>query len=185
VVTKDSQLVVTSTANQDNPLMDIAEVKGTPVLGIDVWEHAYYLKYQNKRGDYLGAIWNVINWAEVSKRYGFAMRSSKFVFQTWKELDDFHTVMDATFHPAEDGNVEPIKKQIKEMVKIAKALKKSKVPELFASEELTATVADLEKGSLALQKTLKNKKTTDEQIVTELTALHDVFHKVLDLARLK
>lgn len=69
----DGKLTVSSTPNQDNPLMDIAEVKGTPILGIDVWEHAYYLKYQNKRPDYLKAIWNVINWDEVGKRYDAAM----------------------------------------------------------------------------------------------------------------
>lgn len=69
LIVKDGKLEVTSTPNQDNPLMDIAEVKGTPILGIDVWEHAYYLKYQNKRPDYLSAIWNVINWSEVEKRY--------------------------------------------------------------------------------------------------------------------
>jgi Fe-Mn family superoxide dismutase len=69
----EGKLVVSSTPNQDNPLMDIAEVKGTPILGIDVWEHAYYLKYQNKRPDYLGAIWNVVNWAEVAKRYEAAL----------------------------------------------------------------------------------------------------------------
>lgn len=63
------QLVVTSTPNQDNPVMDIAEVKGTPILGLDVWEHAYYLKYQNKRPEYIEAFWNVINWEEVEKRY--------------------------------------------------------------------------------------------------------------------
>lgn len=63
------QLVVTSTPNQDSPVMDIAEVKGTPILGLDVWEHAYYLKYQNKRPEYIEAFWNVINWEEVEKRY--------------------------------------------------------------------------------------------------------------------
>ena len=68
-VGNDKKLFVSSTANQDNPLMDVAEKQGTPILGIDVWEHAYYLKYQNKRGDYLSAIWNVINWDEVSRRY--------------------------------------------------------------------------------------------------------------------
>ena len=64
---------VCSTPNQDNPLMDVADVKGTPILGIDVWEHAYYLKYQNKRPDYLKAIWNVINWNNVEARYKAAL----------------------------------------------------------------------------------------------------------------
>lgn len=73
LIVKDGKLEVTSTPNQDNPLMDVAEVKGTPILGIDVWEHAYYLKYQNKRPDYLSAIWNVINWNEVEKRYKAAL----------------------------------------------------------------------------------------------------------------
>jgi superoxide dismutase, Fe-Mn family len=69
LVVSDGKLKVTSTANQDNPLMDVADVKGTPIFGIDVWEHAYYLKYQNKRPDYLNAIWNVVNWKEVERRY--------------------------------------------------------------------------------------------------------------------
>lgn len=62
-------LAVSSTPNQDNPLMDVAEVKGTPLLGVDVWEHAYYLKYQNKRADYLAAFWNVVNWDKVASRF--------------------------------------------------------------------------------------------------------------------
>ncbi|MDQ0784247.1 superoxide dismutase [Chryseobacterium sp. W4I1] len=72
-VDKSGKLFVSSTANQDNPLMDVVEEKGTPILGIDVWEHAYYLKYQNKRADYLNAIWNVLNWKEVSRRYDEAL----------------------------------------------------------------------------------------------------------------
>ncbi|MBX2925613.1 MAG: superoxide dismutase [Chitinophagaceae bacterium] len=69
LILKDGKLEVTSTPNQDNPLMDVAEVKGTPLLGVDVWEHAYYLKYQNKRPDYLAAIWNVIDWKKVAERF--------------------------------------------------------------------------------------------------------------------
>ncbi len=63
---KDGKLVISSTPNQDNPLMDLAEVKGKPLLALDVWEHAYYLKYQNKRADYVNAFWNVINWDFVA-----------------------------------------------------------------------------------------------------------------------
>jgi Fe-Mn family superoxide dismutase len=64
----EGHLHITSTPNQDNPLMDVAEVKGTPILGVDVWEHAYYLKYQNRRADYLAAFWNVVNWSKISER---------------------------------------------------------------------------------------------------------------------
>lgn len=69
LIVKDGKLEISSTPNQDNPLMDVAEVKGIPLLGVDVWEHAYYLKYQNKRPDYLAAIWNVINWKKVAERF--------------------------------------------------------------------------------------------------------------------
>ncbi|HVJ63988.1 MAG TPA: superoxide dismutase [Bdellovibrionota bacterium] len=69
LVAKNGKLEVGSTPNQDNPLMDVADIKGTPILGLDVWEHAYYLKYQNKRPDYSKAFWNVVNWDEVSKRF--------------------------------------------------------------------------------------------------------------------
>ncbi len=68
----NDKLFVTSTPNQDNPLMDVADKKGTPILGLDVWEHAYYLNYQNRRPDYISAFFNVINWAEVTKRYNDA-----------------------------------------------------------------------------------------------------------------
>lgn len=68
IVDGNKKLQVTSTPNQDNPLMDVAEVQGTPILGCDVWEHAYYLNYQNRRPDYITAWWNVVNWEEVARR---------------------------------------------------------------------------------------------------------------------
>jgi len=68
LILKDGKLEVSSTPNQDNPLMDVADVKGTPLLGCDVWEHAYYLHYQNRRADYLAAFWNLVNWEKVASR---------------------------------------------------------------------------------------------------------------------
>jgi Fe-Mn family superoxide dismutase len=69
LIIANGKLEICSTPNQDNPLMDVAEMKGTPILGADVWEHAYYLKYQNRRADYLGAFWNVVDWNKAEERY--------------------------------------------------------------------------------------------------------------------
>lgn len=74
LVLVNGKLVVTSSPNQDNPLMDVSEVKGIPILGIDVWEHAYYLKFQNRRNEYVETFFNVINWDEVEKRYEAALK---------------------------------------------------------------------------------------------------------------
>jgi len=72
LIVVDGKLQVTSTPNQDNPLMDIAEVKGSPILALDVWEHAYYLNYQNRRPDYINAFFNVVNWGKVAELFAQA-----------------------------------------------------------------------------------------------------------------
>ncbi len=73
-VKADGKLCICSSPNQDNPLMDISECPGIPILGVDVWEHAYYLHYQNRRADYLAAFWNVVNWSAVSERFAAATK---------------------------------------------------------------------------------------------------------------
>jgi Fe-Mn family superoxide dismutase len=74
LIVKDGKLEISSTPNQDNPLMDVAEIKGRPILGVDVWEHAYYLKYQNRRAEYLNAFWNVVNWNKVTDHFAAASK---------------------------------------------------------------------------------------------------------------
>lgn len=176
-VDKDKKLVVSSTPNQDNPLMDLAESKGTPILGIDVWEHAYYLKYQNKRADYLTSIWNVINWNEVSANYKAVTKGK---FDEWPALKDFHKVMSETFHPSEEGNLQPIKTRSGEMVLKADLVSKSIIPAEFNKKEVVAAVQKLKLDSKKLDKLVKGKKS-DKEISEALVKLHDVFHEIIGL----
>ena len=171
------KLVVSSTANQDNPLMDVVENKGTPILGIDVWEHAYYLKYQNKRADYLANIWTVINWDEVSRRYEAIVPKGKF--DDWSELKTFHGVMSQTFHPSEEGDLNPIKKRSAEMVEKANDLAKSKIPAEFNKKEVINAVSKLSKDSQKIHKLIQN-KGKDDAIKKSLLDLHDTFHLIVE-----
>lgn len=179
-VGENKKLMVSSTPNQDNPLMDVVPQaqRGTPVLGIDVWEHAYYLKYQNKRGEYLGNIWSVINWNEVSKRYESLVPKGKF--DDWPAIKEFHKVMSETFHSAEEGNLDPIRKLSKVMVERAVTLSKSVIPSEFDKKEVKAAIADLVKESKKLDD-LVQKKAKDADITAKLTQLHDIFHKIVGL----
>ncbi|MBK7476468.1 MAG: superoxide dismutase [Haliscomenobacter sp.] len=177
------KLFVSSTPNQDNPLMtNLAALKGTPILGIDVWEHAYYLKYQNLRADYLEAVWNVLNWEEISSRYKSALPKKPGTFDLWPMLGAFHKVMSETFHPMEEGDLQPIKTRSGEMAQRAGEVASSPIPAPFNTPDIAATVKRLKKDSKALDKLVK-KQGTDEQIKSSLTALHDVFHSIVGLCR--
>lgn len=186
VWTSDARLIVTSTANQDNPLMDVFANKldrGIPILGIDVWEHAYYLKYQNKRGDYLSAIWDVINWEAVSANFEAAKTNPMLKMiglNAWAELADFHGVMGQTFHPAEENDLAPIRARSGELLLKAKALQAGKIPAQFNNDAVKASIDRLVEGAEALHK-LNTKKTKDAVLKEKLTALHDVFHEIQGL----
>lgn len=183
-VTPYKTLAVSSTANQDNPIMDAAGNKrGIPILGIDVWEHAYYLKYQNKRGDYLTSIWNVIDWEAVEKNYAEALKSPilKLIEKdNWVELKEFHKVMAQTFHPMQAGKFDPIKTRSKEMADKAKLLKESNIPASFQTDDIKKALKKLAEEAKELDKII-SKKAKDDEVRASLNKLHDTFHLIQGL----
>ena len=184
-VTTDKKLAVCSSPNQDNPIMDVSPERGIPVIAIDVWEHAYYLKYQNKRADYLTAILNAINWEVVDKNYTEALASPLLLTiaqETWKELNTFHEVMAETFHPSEEGNLKPIRERSGEFLASAKALQSGKIPTLFNTPEVKKSIDDLVKGATMLHQMVL-RKTDDKSITKKLGELHDTFHTIQGLCR--
>jgi superoxide dismutase len=184
-ITPDLKLAVCSSPNQDNPIMDVSPERGMPILCIDVWEHAYYLKYQNKRADYLSAIVNIINWELVNKYYTEAMNSEllrTIEKETWAELNSFHEVMGQTFHPSEDGNLKPIRERSGEMAEKAKTLQDGRIPPSFNTPEIKQSIDNLVTGSKALNQ-LIIKKADDKTVTKKLGELHDTFHTIVGLCR--
>lgn len=182
-ITPDKKLAVSSTPNQDNPLMDVVKERGIPILGIDVWEHAYYLKYQNKRGDYLAAIWKVINWQAVNDNYVAALRNpllKRIEISAWSELEDFHKVMAQTFHPSQEGNLEPVRNRSVELLEKARILQKSNVPGSFDTPDIKRAIGDIVGNANSLNIAILSGEE-DEVIVEKLSRLHDTFHRVQEL----
>ncbi len=188
VVTPEGKLAVYSTANQDNPIMDVSKERGIPILGIDVWEHAYYLKYQNKRGDYLGAIWNLINWGVVSDKYAAALNNpllKELEKDNWLAIKEFHKVMAQTFHPAEENNLAPLRTRSGELYAKAILLKNSTPPASANNDKVQEALSRLEKQCLDIhtlvQKPVKNEMAKDALLFEKITKAHDIFHEVEDL----
>lgn len=174
------QLFISSTPNQDNPLMDVVDKRGTPILGIDVWEHAYYLKYQNRRGDYLSAIWHVVNWEEVSRRYDELVPRS--IFEEWQAIASFHEVMSHTFHASEAGDLQPIRQRSSDMLQRARSLKTSPIPAEFNTKDIRKAIDELVRGSERLHRLVQS-RASDASITQSLNQLHDVFHRIVGLCR--
>ena len=185
VVTPEGKLAVYSTANQDNPIMDISKDRGIPILGIDVWEHAYYLKYQNKRADYLSGIWNLINWGAVSDKYAAALTDpllKELEKDNWLAIKDFHKVMAQTFHPAEEKNFAPLRTRSGELYAKAILLKNSTPPVSANNERVQEALTRLEKQCLEIhtlvQKPSKNIEAQNALLLEKITKAHDIFHEV-------
>jgi superoxide dismutase len=185
VVTPEGKLAVYSTSNQDNPIMDISKDRGIPILGIDVWEHAYYLKYQNKRADYLSGIWNLINWGAVSDKYAAALKDpllKELEKDNWLAIKDFHKVMAQTFHPAEEKNFAPLRTRSGELYAKAILLKNSTPPVSANNERVQEALTRLEKQCLEIhtlvQKPSKNIEAQNALLLEKITKAHDIFHEV-------
>ena len=184
-VTTGRKLAVSSSPNQDNPIMDVSDERGVPVLCIDVWEHAYYLKYQNKRGDYLASVVNAINWDAVNKNYTEAVSGpllKTIEKETWSELTAFHEVMAGTFHPSEEGNLKPIRERSGEFLEKAKALQSGRIPDSFNNPETKSIISKLVDGAAALNKMVMS-KANDKSVTKKLGELHDVFHMLQGMCR--
>jgi superoxide dismutase len=185
IVTPDKKLMVTSTGNQDSPIMDVAKDRGIPILGIDVWEHAYYLKYQNKRADYLAGIWNLVDWGIVSEKYKAALNDSLLITiekDSWPALKDFHKVMSQTFHPAETGDFKPLRTRSNEFLAKALLLKNSTPPVSLNKPAIQAAMDKLVKESAEIQKAVQ-KNAKDETLKKIITQAHDTFHVIQGLCK--
>jgi superoxide dismutase len=187
VVNEEGKLQVTHTGNQDNPIMDVVAERGIPILGIDVWEHAYYLKHQNKRNDYIYAIWSILDWGVISEKYKEALNDptlQKIKQDNWPELKEFHKVMSSTFHAAEKSDFKPILERNQELMVKAFLLKNSEIPVLNSTEaiSMTKSLANLEKQAAELSSYIsKGKKVTNELIFKKLPAIHNTFHEIAGL----
>jgi superoxide dismutase len=185
MVTPNGQLAVVSTGNQDNPIMDVSSERGIPILGIDVWEHAYYLKYQNKRADYLNNIWSLINWGVVSDKYAAALKDpllKEIEKDNWLAIKDFHKVMAQTFHPAEEKNFAPLLSRSGELYAKAILLKNSTPPVSANNAGIQDALTRLEKQCLDIhqlvQKPSKDQEKKNAQLFEMITKAHDIFHEV-------
>ncbi len=185
MVTPNGQLAVVSTGNQDNPIMDVSSERGIPILGIDVWEHAYYLKYQNKRADYLNNIWSLINWGAVSDKYAAALNDpllKEIEKDNWLAIKDFHKVMAQTFHPAEEKNFAPLLSRSGELYAKAILLKNSTPPVSANNAGIQDALTRLEKRCLDIhqlvQKPSKDQEKKNAQLFEMITKAHDIFHEV-------
>lgn len=183
IVTPDKKLKITSTANQENPIMDVAKERGIPIAGIDVWEHAYYLKYQNKRADYLNAVYDLIDWGIISDKYMSAINDPLLAAiekDNWPALKDFHRVMGQVFHPAENGNFTPLRTRGAELAAKATLLRASQPPASLDKPAIKEALLKLEKQCKEIEK-LSTSKAKNDFLLKKISAAHDTFHLVQGL----
>jgi superoxide dismutase len=157
IVTPDKKLKVVATANQDNPLMDISEENGIPIIAIDVWEHAYYLKYQNKRGDYLGSIWNLLDWEVISNKYEAAVQSpilEQMKAKSWKALNSYKMA----FTSAKQQGQNPItyKENLVKLIQSVHVLNASTIPNHLDEVKIKPILVKMDEVACNLNQEIAN-----------------------------
>jgi hypothetical protein len=163
--------------------MDITKDRGIPIVGIDVWEHAYYLNYQNKRMDYLSSIWTLIDWGAVSKKYSLAINDSLLIElekDNWPAMKDFHKTMAQTFHPSEKGDLIPLRNRSGELLAKAILLKESLPPKSFDANLIQKGLQNLEEKCNEVN-VLVEKNAKDAVLIKKIREAHDLFHVVQGL----
>ncbi|MFZ1704923.1 MAG: superoxide dismutase [Saprospiraceae bacterium] len=184
VVTPFKSLAITSSSNQDNPIMDLDEMKrGIPILGIDVWEHAYYLKYQNKRGDYLSSIWNVVDWAAVEKHYESALKDpllKKIDKSSWSAYKEFNNLYNQMTLPAKSGDFTLLKLKSGELLEKAEKLAKSNVPASFQNMDIKKVLNNIVSSVKSVQKSVTKKPKT-EVIQSKLNELQEAYSELQNI----
>lgn len=170
ILTPEKRLAVTSSANQDNPIMDVSSCRGIPIIGIDVWEHAYYLKYQNKRKDYLVGIWELLDWSMISNKYMEAM-NDPFLQQiqenSWPEFKSFKLLLDQCKNASkkDEYNTLALKLYTNSLI-----LLNSIRPEKYNSKEIDLRLKQLYKECKNLYKNSK-KLLSKEQLASKYNSI--------------
>jgi superoxide dismutase len=181
IVTPDKKLKVVSTANQDNPLMDISEENGIPIIAIDVWEHAYYLKYQNKRGDYLGSIWSLLDWGVISDKYEAAIQSpvlEQLKANSWKSLNLFKAAYANL--KSDTPNSTTYKENSMQLIQAIHVLNASSIPASIEADKVKPILVKMDEVACDLNQSISNAKQESE--ILALLAQIGQFVEKLDAA---
>ena len=180
IISPKGKLMVTSTQNEDNPIMDVVKERGVPVIGIDNWEHAYYSKYKKNKEDYFNAIWQLIDWEIVSEKFITAIGSDVFEsikMDNWPELKVYKDVMSHSYHAAESGDLNALRSLSKEFMLYSIYLRNSKIPNEFNDEKTIKALVKLQKQSLEIHELCLNNES-DKVLLKKILEAHNTFHLI-------
>ena len=180
IISPKGKLMVTSTQNEDNPIMDVVKERGVPVIGIDNWEHAYYLKHKQNKEDYFNAIWKLIDWEIVSEKFIKAIGSDVFESiktDNWPELKVYKDIMSHTYHAAENGDLNALRSLSKEFMLYSIYLRNSKIPNEFKDDKTIKALIKLQKQSLEIHELCLNNES-DKVLLKKMLEAHDTFHLI-------